>query len=642
MNITEEGTPLSYCCPSCSSHFLVGVRHDAQTCPYCGDTLQLAGPTDPNAIPQRIVPFALSREEAHDALRRHLSWGGVLQKGDRPSVESTQAVYVPHCLLDVFAYGDVGFGGQSERGHGRNNHRFLYRIRAHGYGEFPINPMAASACLPHSLTEAIAPYDLDEAYSFEGELLTTSLFETVGKSAHDAQERAMAFAYDRFAHATRKYVYETVREDFPGALTITGNHFRIKLESETENWGHEEAVLASTTYALPVWILRCNWKGERHAFVINGQTGKCTGGPCKGQASWPKVDMPEPHDDHKEQHVRVKRVRIVRRELDQPSEYSMSPDFAMSEMIAPYDKSNQRQTAMYDFASHACEEYGRRVAAYGINANSSSATKKRFIPIDEDPISIYDDALGDDPMHGFTITDAGLRCIPPESVLNLKESYFTSWGEFAWSDRPFSASRYNRTPIYANGNVIAFCPQHGRLRPDFMHLYLALWQRARELFGWAWFVSAHPKVAAQVVMSNTAHVLCQRMTVFMKGGKPQLDRSMHSRLRIGRFEEVLLAHDNSRGQGDNSAFAITAHGVVCRRRNTSLSARFVDWEELSMASRIWLDGECIRADNVAIACYDGERSTQEALLALFEELHAEARKAYGGRTGLYMLHRSAG
>ena len=640
MDIAEEGAPLSYCCPSCTARFLGGERRDAQTCPYCGATLQPAEPADPQARPQRIVPFAVSLDEAHERLRKHLSWGGILQKGGRPSIESAEAVYVPHCLLDVFAYGDVGFCGKSARGHGRNNVvHFRYRIRAHGYGEFLMNPIAASACLPHDLTQAIAPYDLDEARSLEGGLLATGVLEAVGKSAHDAQECAKEIAYDRLAHATRKYVYETVREDFPTTLVFTENNYRIKLDDKTEDWGHGASILESSSVALPVWVLRCNWKGECCIFVINGQTGKCAGGPCEGQGLWSEVDMSKPYDVQSEQQVNIGRIRTIRRELNTSLGTAVAPDFSMSETIAPYDRSSWRQTAMYDFASRACEEYGRQVASRGIEANSLSTPMKRFVPINEDPISIFDDTFGNDPLHGFAMTDAGLWCIPAETMMNITERYFTRWAEFAWSDRPLSASRYDRTLIYSNGNAIAFCPQHGRLRSDFTHLYLTLWQKARELFGWEWFVSTHPKAAAQVVMSNTAHTLCRRMTFLMEGGKPQLSRSLHGRLRIGRYEEVLLTHDNSRGEGDNSAFAITAHGVTCRGRNTSLGARFVDWEELSRASSIRLEGEYVRADDVAIACYDGDRSTREALLALFEELHAEARKAYGGRAGLYMLHK---
>ncbi len=640
MDTTKEGAPLSYCCPSCTARFFGGERRDAQSCPYCGAALQPAESADPHARPQRVVPFAISLDEAHERLHKHLGWGGILQKGGKPNVESAEAVCVPHCLLDVFAYGDVGFRGKSERGHGRNNVAHLrYRIRAHGYGEFPMNPMAASACLPHDLAQAIAPYDLDNAQPLTRELSTTIPCEVLGESARDTHKRAEAYAYDRLADAARNYVYETVREDVPTTLVFTENNYRIKLDDETEDWGHGTSMLESSSVALPVWVLRCNWKGERCVFVINGQTGKCAGGPCEGRGLWPEVDVSKSHDAQSEQRVSIGRIRTIRRELNASLESAMSPDFAMSETIAPYDRSSWRKTAMYDFASRACEEYGRQVASRGIEANSLSTPMKRFVPIDEDPIGIFDDAFGDDPLHGFAMTDKGLRCVPAEAMLNLTERYFTRWAEFAWSDRPFMESRYDRTLIYSNGNAIAFCPQHGRLRSDFTHLYLTLWQKARELFGWEWFVSTHPKAAAQVVMSNTAHTLCRRMAFLMEGGKPQLSRSLHGRLRIGRYEEVLLTHDNSRGEGDNSAFAITAHGVTCRGRNTSLSARFVDWEELSRASSIRLEGEYVRADDVAIACYDGERSTREALLALFEELHAEARKAYGGRAGLYMLHK---
>lgn len=644
MGTRDEDGPLLYSCPSCGSSFLASVAAHAP-CPYCGVELQPAGEPQNVEIAAHLVPFAISRDQAAELLQRRLRRKAPLRKDGIPTIESAQAVFVPHHLFDVFVHGEVGFHGKSETGHRRNSTTYYsYQMRVRGYGEYEVRPLCSSARLPADVTKGIGSYNLSKTRLMDLSRLEECLVETPPKATTPASLRAQELAYDSFVASAEKYVHETARELVPCRGTVLkseylGNEFRIKIEGEPEDWGHKTAVLETRLLFLPMWLVRCVWKGEHHLFVVNGQTGVCVGDAGTNAEALTFFDPHNKHGAHLHERTIFRDLRTVM-VFPYYSTYSWYSTTAMSvpkDVYMPRDRSSRRRTAMLDFATKACEAYNLQAASLGINTSTLTLPPKCFVPFCEDQIPLFDSALGNDLLHGSALTDAGLRCVPIDQLPRLEECYFTSWEEFAWFGRPYACAQGGL--LYSGGNAVAYLPHDTRLQVRFLRLFVELWQRARQTFGWEWVVSTQPAAAAETVMSNTVHALCQEAAPTLVRDEPPLSDEVRSLLRLGKYEEVLLAHDDSRYKGENCAFAITARGFTCRKRNTNLSARFVGWKELSEAPELRLDGENICADDAVIACYSGNRSTLEALLVLCEELHAKAREAYSGRTALYLMHR---
>ena len=636
---------LTYVCPVCSTSYLTSVAAHAP-CPYCGAELKPAGELENTEIAGRLVPFAISHDQAAELLQRHLRGKAPLRRDSIPTIKSAQAVFVQHYLFDMFVHGEVGFHGKSETGHGRINTYYSYQMRVHGYGEYEVRPLCSSARLPADVAEGVGSYDLSKTRPMDLARLEECLVETPPKATVPTSLRAQELAYDSFVTSAREYVYETARELVPyqGKMLKSeylGNEFRIKIEGEPEDWGHNTAVLETKPLFLPMWIVRCVWKDEHYLFVVNGQTGDCVGG---AGTSVEELDFSESHNKNSAHMHERTSFRDLRTVMVSPyySTYSWYSTTAMSvpkDVYMPRDRSSRRRTAMLDFATKECKTYNLQAASLGINTNTLALPPKCFVPFCEDQIPLFDSALGNDLLHGFALTDAGLRCVPIEQLPRLEECYFTSWEEFAWFGRPYASSQSGQALLYSGGNAVAYLPHDTRLQVRFLRLFVELWQKARQTFGWEWVVSTQPAAAAATVMANTVHALCQEAAPTLVRDEPPLSDEVRSLLRIGRYEEVLLAHDDSRNKGENCAFVITPRGFTCRKRNTNLSSRFVGWQELSKAPELRIEGENICADDAVIACHSGDRSTLEALLRLCEELHAKAREAYSGRTALYLMRR---
>ena len=643
MRHSEELTSVAYVCPSCAARFLALQSRDATTCPYCESVLEPSEVGPHQASSPLIVPFAIARDKAEEIVIKHLGSKGLLRKRVAPTIEEVHAVSVPFYLYDLFVYGDVDFEGKGENSYGsRDAIRFHYKMRVRGYGEFAPLLVCASTGLPISIAEKIPPYDLDKSRSCDDSDGLCQLVETSHRPASIALARATNAAYDAFLQHALKYVRQTAQEDLPPVLQnktllFKDKTYPIMLTDGPLDRGHDVAVLESKLVWLPVWIIWCSWKEEDRLLIINGQTGTRTDVWRLDETT--TDSYPIATDLHMSfRHLRVKRLT--------PYIQTLEPWHATRSIFEPQNPSRRRERtgmrriAMLDSATQIAQQYNQYAARTRPAAHRHTPAIKQFVPFEEHPIPIYDETKVNDVYYGFAITDAGLWFAPVDPYPNYQgEVAFTSWEEFAWADKPVCAVRHGQRIMYSFGNAIAYLPDDELLRREFLRMYDSLREKARQLYEWKWFVSTQAETAAAIVMSNAARTACSRTAKLMPHMAKEPNEELHYLLRLGKYEEFLLLHDDARRPDDYAAFMITARGFTCRERGKSRPARSVGWRELAEAPRIEQDGEFIRAGETAIACYSGGQSDMDALFALCKDLHAKAREVYKSRTALFLEYR---
>lgn len=299
-------------------------------------------------------------------------------------------------------------------------------------------------------------------------------------------------------------------------------------------------------------------------------------------------------------------------------------------------KADWRHRDMLRYADAACEEFCARpaVASCGITREYGPPNSS-FVPYGETAIPVYDGAIT--PEHddvaksgnpysgfGFAITDAGLWCRFRKDGV---DPVFTSWEEFAWSRQPVEREHrwYLQRCLCVSGRPVALLEGEQDVRNELARLYDALQTKARGVFPWKWLIENRPNVAATWQMVDYAQNVCGELIA--RTGREDLEQYDQATSSFGLtgLREVYVAYADRCGPVRRSyGFAIVSSGFACREWG-EMKPVFTSWEELSRLGEPGWDKQCIRADGVPLAYYDGEEATAEALLTLCRDLRAKAR-----------------
>ena len=266
--VTHEGTDAAktavrYSCPSCGAGIVADQSTVSTSCPYCGNNMFVAGIATADNIPEWILPFSVTREQAEASMRRHFEHKWYLSRAFNAAIEHMQAVYVPYHLYDVdvdgwadyIAYDEVSVGGKA-------NSKKYYGFKRAGHASFERIPIDGSSKMPDAHMDAIAPFSLSEMKEFSTGYAAGYLMEVADESVEACQPQAEKLAKASFE--------QDMKADVLAEEHIDG------IESTVAHETHVKTVAACTT-VLPVWLMHCSWGAEQMLFAVNGETGKCVG-----------------------------------------------------------------------------------------------------------------------------------------------------------------------------------------------------------------------------------------------------------------------------------------------------------------------------------------------------------------------------
>lgn len=229
----------------------------AQTlrCPFCGSE-KLTERKDVKVLqPQRVVPMKVTRDQALACLHKWLpsSFWRPSDLAQQAVVEKMTPVYVPYWVFSAHTYtywtADTSQTPPGARGD-------WYPLSGEHRGEYRCLLIGASGTLTPAETSALCPFDLREGVPPEQVDLENVVYEPFQVQRKYARPLAQRGFEELIARDCRQYV--------------PGNCRNLKVNVRVEN-------LTGEPVLLPMYIMAYRYKGQVYRFLVNGQTGRCTG-----------------------------------------------------------------------------------------------------------------------------------------------------------------------------------------------------------------------------------------------------------------------------------------------------------------------------------------------------------------------------
>ncbi len=267
--ITKEVT-----CSKCAARFKLTPYSVSANCPYCNTPAI----TDfvKEITPQSILPFEVTKEEAHQAFKRWIGslWfaPSALQKIAKDESKLI-GYYLPHWTFDAQTntqyYGQRGtiyyvtvervvmVNGQRQRIRQQEARIDWQPVNGEVMNAFDDITIGASKTISHTILDNLAPWDTTKLIPFDKRYL----------AGFESEEYTIGLD-NGFEYAKLKMdqvIRQSIKRDIGGD--------RQRIERLQTRYHH-------TTYKntlLPIWRAEFQWQGKRYNYAINAQTGKITG-----------------------------------------------------------------------------------------------------------------------------------------------------------------------------------------------------------------------------------------------------------------------------------------------------------------------------------------------------------------------------
>lgn len=245
----------NFVCQGCGASMSYDASAQTLRCPFCGSE-HLESQRDTKVLKaNRVVPFAIDRQQAEAALRQWLG-RGFWRPGDlaqQAAITKIAPVYVPYWVFQATTVtywtadsSDVPFGR-------RGDWRPLF---GHHQGSYSGLLVGASGVLTPGETTSLCPFELSQAVPCEQVDLNNAIYEQFRVQRKYARPQA---------HQGLEALELDACKDF-----IPGRSRNLKVNVRLEG-------LTSEPMLLPVWIMAYGYKGQLFRFLVNGQTGRAHG-----------------------------------------------------------------------------------------------------------------------------------------------------------------------------------------------------------------------------------------------------------------------------------------------------------------------------------------------------------------------------
>lgn len=253
-----------YTCPSCGAEVVTTASTAATTCFYCQNPVVLGGRLSGEFKPDRVVPFALSKESAIQKFMEMCGKKHFLPKSfaSKKQFEKFSGVYFPYWYIDKQKNASVVAKGDKVRTwtNGKSRYTETSTYRLYRTGDMVIKNVFERALKndDREMLQSVHPYDLTKAQKFSMSYL--SGFQAEKRDLEKADVAAEVEA------RVQEYAKELLKETMQGYSAIRIENYNDTTELEAWNYT-----------LLPVWITTYKYGGKILPYAINGQTGKTYG-----------------------------------------------------------------------------------------------------------------------------------------------------------------------------------------------------------------------------------------------------------------------------------------------------------------------------------------------------------------------------
>lgn len=264
-NKHTEGAAVVYHCPSCGAEIVTEETTAATFCFYCHNPVVLTGKLQGEYLPDGIIPFKISREEAVERFQEWIRKKKFIPSGfyAKRQIEKMTGVYFPYWLYDCEKDSYLNGTARNVRvwrvGDTEYTETKTYAVRRGGKVQFHHLPKTALQKAQTALLKGIFPYHFQELEPFHMGYL--SGFQAEKRDIEkDSLRQEIHKEIEKY---TRKRMRDTVERY---------QHFSE--ESSGSRTAHENFAYT----LLPVWVMTYKERGSQvYYFAMNGQTGEVIG-----------------------------------------------------------------------------------------------------------------------------------------------------------------------------------------------------------------------------------------------------------------------------------------------------------------------------------------------------------------------------
>lgn len=242
-----------YSCPACGAQIVFERGEASEICDFCGSRLVRKELTETERMPELIIPFFITPEEAG---KRMLAWGH--EHEDTPegrsivsSMNRFQGCYLPYYLIRGPVYGTVT----------RDGNERTYRCAGYLEG----TAVNLSEQMDNLTLDGMAPFDWSAARPFEYGYIAGYHVKLPDISDADTDRR----------------IREKAAEDFLPEVEKVLQSSGVHIQTETGN-------MSAVSALLPVYLI----KSGKLTAVMNGQTGRISVSEKRTKKSNPWVIEP--------------------------------------------------------------------------------------------------------------------------------------------------------------------------------------------------------------------------------------------------------------------------------------------------------------------------------------------------------------
>lgn len=247
-------------CSKCGNKWITDNVKRAYSCPFCDGSLMGNTTAEEIPMPDYIIPFKISQQEAADltrkALKRHF-FSFLPKKIRNFSDDMLKGFFLPYWLYDIDFSASMIIKWQK----GRGRYPLIHYFNTDAHTNFEHFTIEASEAFPQRYSQRIEPYQLQDLEPYDASLVSGYYSAYFNTPALKAKEIAVNRLEEICWNKGMDEVLKLPKHNLPTFISI---------EDHTRNFtfSYEEYAL------MPIWYFSTTYRKQKYSFIVNGQTGK--------------------------------------------------------------------------------------------------------------------------------------------------------------------------------------------------------------------------------------------------------------------------------------------------------------------------------------------------------------------------------
>ena len=261
----QDGQAVVYNCPSCGAEIVTDATTAATFCYYCHNPVILGGRLEGNYLPDKIIPFEITKEQAIKKFLAFVEKKKFIPKAffSKKQIEKITGVYFPYWNYNADVVSDLQASAKRIRTWTTGDRRYtetkFYHVERQGNVSLTNISENALKKANGKLALGLMPYHFDKMQEFHMGYLSGFMAEK-----RDIEKESIK---QHMQEEVKKYAEIMVRNTIDGYDTVSVENSKLKFNKE--NWQY---------CLLPVWTITYKGKdGKIYYYSMNGQTGEVCG-----------------------------------------------------------------------------------------------------------------------------------------------------------------------------------------------------------------------------------------------------------------------------------------------------------------------------------------------------------------------------